>query len=142
MRECGEERREKAASEPKILGTPSLEEALRLIHELQVHQAELNIKNEELREAQDELEASRARYFDLYDLAPVGYFTVSEQGTILEANLTAAKLLGIDRSTLLAQPLTRFVVPGDRESLATTRQAGVRIRRAALLGDAALRRRG
>ena len=73
------------------------------------------MQNEELRRAQEELEASRARYFDLYDLAPVGYFTVSEQGTILEANLTAATLLGIERGTLLAQPLTRFVVPGDRE---------------------------
>ena len=105
----------KAASVPKIPGTPSPAEALRQLHDLQVHQTELENQNEELRRAQDELEASRARYFDLYDLAPVGYFTVSEQGVILEANLTAAKLLGIERGTLLAQPLTRFVVPGDRE---------------------------
>jgi len=85
------------------------------VHELQVHQNELEIQNEELRRAQDELEVSRARYFDLYDLAPVGYFTVSEQGTILEANLTAATVLGIERGTLLAQPLSRFVPPEDRE---------------------------
>ena len=107
--------REQPLPQPQQPGKPSPEEALRLIHELQVHQIELEMQNEELRRAQDQLEASHARYFDLYDLAPVGYFTVDEQGTILEANLTAAKLLGIERGTLLAQPLTRFVVPGDRD---------------------------
>jgi len=96
-------------------GTPSPEETLRQLHELQVHQIELEMQNEELRQAQEELEVSRARYFDLYDLAPVGYFTVTEQGVILEANLAAAKMLGIERATLLSQPLTRFVVAGDRE---------------------------
>ena len=66
--------------------------------------------NEELRRMQEELEGSRARYFDLYDLAPVGYFTLSEQGLILEANLTGAKLLGVARGALVKQPLSRFVL--------------------------------
>jgi PAS domain-containing protein len=87
----------------------------RALHELRVHQIELEMQNEELRRTQEELEASRERYFDLYDLAPVGYFTLSEQGLILEANLTAAKLLGVARSALVKQPLSRFILPEDQD---------------------------
>ena len=61
-----------------------------------------------------ELEASRARYFYLYELAPVGFFTLSEQGLVLEANLTAATLLGVARGALLRQPLTRFILTEDQ----------------------------
>ncbi|MFH1809430.1 MAG: PAS domain-containing protein, partial [Pseudomonadota bacterium] len=86
-----------------------------LLHELRVHQSELELQNEELRRAQLELEASRARYFELYDLAPVGYLTLSDRGQILEANLTAASLLGVSRSALLHAMLTRFVLPADQD---------------------------
>lgn len=86
------------------------------LHELRVHQIELEIQNEELRRAQAELETSRARYFDLYDLAPVGYCTVSERGLILEANLTAAKLLGVPRGELSKKPLTRFIHEDDQDT--------------------------
>ena len=89
--------------------------ARRALHELRVHQIELEMQNEELRRTQEELEGSRTRYFDLYDLAPVGYFTLSEKGLILEANLTAAKLLGVARGTLIKQPLFRFIVAEDQD---------------------------
>ena len=88
-------------------------EARQVLHELRVHQIELELQNEELRRTQGELEASRARYFDLYDLAPVGYITLSEPGLILEANLTATRLLGIARRELIQRPLSRFIHPED-----------------------------
>ena len=91
------------------------EETSRLLHELEVHQVELEMQNEELRRAQEELEASRARYFDLYDLAPVGYLTLGEQGLILEANFTAARMLGMERDRLVGQPLSRFIFRDDQD---------------------------
>ena len=106
---------ERAGGMPENLEVLSPEVARRALHELRVHQIELEMQNEELRQTQEELEASRARYFDLYDLAPVGYFTLSEQGLILEANLTAAKLLGVTRGTLVKQPLSHFVLREDQD---------------------------
>ncbi len=95
--------------------TPLPGEAGRILHELQVHQVELEMQNEELRRVQAELELSQARYFDLYDLAPVGYFTLTEPSLILESNLTAASLLGRAKSKLLGQPFTRFILSEDRD---------------------------
>lgn len=86
------------------------------LHELRVHQIELEMQNEELRNAQLELEASRARYFDLYDLAPVGYCSLSEEGLILQANLSARALLGQPRCELLQQRISHFVLPEDQDS--------------------------
>jgi two-component system cell cycle sensor histidine kinase/response regulator CckA len=94
----------------------SPEAAGRVLHELRVHQSELEMQNEELHRTQEELEVSRARYFDLYDLAPVGYFTLNEEGLILEANLTAAKLLGVPRGDLVKQPLSKFILPEDQDT--------------------------
>jgi len=91
------------------------EETRKILHEMEVRCIDLEMQNEELRRAQVELEKSRARYFDLYDLAPVGYVTVSENGLILEANLTVAILLGLDRSALIKKPITRFVFPEDQD---------------------------
>jgi len=90
------------------------EDAQRLYHELRVHQIELELQNEELRRVQVALEVARERYFDLYDLAPVGYCTVTEAGLIIEANLTAAALLGMSRSTLVNRSLTRFMAPAQQ----------------------------
>jgi PAS domain S-box-containing protein len=106
---------ERAGEMPENLEALSPEVARRALHELRVHQIELEMQNEELRRTQEALEVSRARYFDLYDLAPVGYFTIGEQGLILEANLTAAKLLGVARGALVKQPLSRFVLREDQD---------------------------
>lgn len=86
-----------------------------LLHDLQTHQIELELQNEELHRTQLALDAERARYFDLYDLAPVGYCTVSETGLILEANLTAATLLGVSRIDLIKQAFSRFIVNTDQD---------------------------
>lgn len=106
---------ENATGSPENLEALSPEETRRTLHELRVHQIELEMQNEELRTAQAELDAVRARYFDLYDLAPVGYCTLSETGLILEANFTAATLLGVARGALGKQPITRFILREDQD---------------------------
>ncbi len=92
----------------------SPEEIRQIIHDLQVHQIELEMQNEELRAMHAELDSARERYFDLYDMAPVGYCTV-EKELILESNLTAATLLGLDRNALFKQPLSRYILPDDQD---------------------------
>ena len=93
----------------------SPEQLQQLLHELQVHQSQLEMQNEELRRTQLLLDAARDRYFDLYELAPVGYCTLNEQGMILEANLTAATLLGVARSDLVHKSLRQFIVREDQD---------------------------
>jgi PAS domain S-box-containing protein len=91
------------------------EDAQLLYHELRVHQIELELQNEALRRVQLELETARERYFDLYDMAPVGYCTVNSAGQILEANLTAADLLGVPRSALIQLDITHFMPLAQRQ---------------------------
>ncbi len=107
--------RRKAGLSQEGLQALSAEEMQHMLYELRVHQIELEIQNEELRRIEAELEAAKDRYFDLYDLAPVGYCTISEKGLILEANLTTATLLGVGRATLIKQPLSRFIVKEDQD---------------------------
>ena len=80
-----------------------------LVHELQVHQIELELQNEELRRAQVELEDSRQRYVDLYDFAPVGYFTFDAKGLIVEVNLAGADHVGIERRHLIGRGFSAFL---------------------------------
>jgi len=116
LREHAEEiAREKDNSPQKDLDGLTPEETRQMLHELRVHQIELEMQNEELRRAQEELDRLRERYFDLYDLAPVGYCTISEKGLIQEANLTATTLLGVSRSTMVKQPLSRFIYKDDQD---------------------------
>jgi len=95
---------------------PAPEELSAAVHELRVHQIELEMQNEELRRAQLALEASRAKYSELFDLAPVGYLTLSGKGIVGDANLTAARLLGVERQTLVGQPFSAFVLAADRDA--------------------------
>ncbi len=83
-----------------------------LIHELNVHQIELEMQNEALRKSQMETTAEHQRYTDLYDFAPVGYFTFDEKGRIVKANVTSASLLGTEKRSLTGQPFRRFITPG------------------------------
>jgi diguanylate cyclase (GGDEF)-like protein/PAS domain S-box-containing protein len=94
----------------------SASEVAQMIHELQVHQVELEMQNDQLRTAKLEIEASRERYFDLYDMSPLGYCTLNEMGIIIEINLTLANLLGIPRSQLLKKPFNNFIFQGDQDN--------------------------
>ncbi|NTW98637.1 MAG: PAS domain S-box protein [Geobacteraceae bacterium] len=100
----------------------SLDDARELLHELRVHQIELEMQNEELRRTQQELDSSRTRYFDLYDLAPAGYLTLNGQGLIQEVNLAAASMLGVARSDLLTKTLANFILSEDQDLYYLRRQ--------------------
>jgi signal transduction histidine kinase len=85
------------------------------LHDLRVHQIELELQNEELRGTKAELEVSRARYFDLYDLAPVGYCSIDGQGHIVQCNLTLAGLLAVPRGELVGRYFSRFICREDQD---------------------------
>ncbi len=87
----------------------SCKDAKRLIHELQVHQIELEMQNEELRRAQMELEELHNNYSDLYDFAPVGYFSFDKNGLIRQVNLTGAKKLGVEKNFIINKPFSLFI---------------------------------
>jgi PAS domain S-box-containing protein len=82
---------------------------LKMLHDLQVHEIELEMQNETLRQTQLQLVAMQARYFDLYDLAPISYCTVNETGLILEANMAASEMLGEVRSKLVGQRISSYI---------------------------------
>ena len=87
-----------------------------LLHELQVHQIELEMQNEQLRSAQLALEIERSRYFDLYDLAPVAYCSLSDKGLFLQANQTTATLFGLSRQELLQWVFYRLILKADQHA--------------------------
>jgi len=117
-------------------------EMLKLVHELEVHQIELEMQQEELARTRIELEDSLTLYTDLYDFAPVAYLTLGPDSTVLQANLTATKLLAVDRTRLQGMRFQNLVVPEDHsvlveflEELFTKRVFG--ICEVKLLGDTA-----
>src|SRR4051812_40145862 len=87
----------------RVEGRPS-DNAEQLVQELQVHEIELEMQADELRRAHEEIEASRDRYRDLFDFAPVGYVTLDAGGSVIEANVAAELLLGVDRDRLFGRP--------------------------------------
>ena len=103
---------EKLSEEIANLSSNDIE---KLIEDLRVHQIELEMQNEQLRLAQETIEEARHQYSNLYDYAPVGYFTLDAKGLILRANLTAASMLGTARGLLTGKPLANFLVPEDRD---------------------------
>jgi len=95
----------------------SVKDVQRLVHELQVHQIELDMQNEELRRTQMELQASKEHFIELYDDSLVGQLTVDRQGTIVESNLNAAGLLGIARNELIGQSLAPFIAADHQDTI-------------------------
>ncbi len=95
-----------------------VEDAPRLVHELQVHQIELEMQNEELRKSQDAIAALLEKYLNLYDFAPVGYFTLDASGVIRQANLTGASFLAVPRGEIMDKRLAAFLEPESRPALA------------------------
>ncbi|MDO8453536.1 MAG: PAS domain-containing sensor histidine kinase, partial [Sulfurimonas sp.] len=92
-------------------------EVKKIVHELQVHQIELELQNEELLSVQKELERTKKRYFDLYDMAPLGYCTISKDdaGLIQEVNVAASSLLGIERNQVMKLSIFNFIFQEDQD---------------------------
>lgn len=98
------------------IDTLSSDEIRAMVHELQVHKIELEMQNNELLRVQEKQAKLGALYFDLYEFAPVSYLSLSKEGLILEANLTAVSLFGVmDKRMLLRRPITKFIFPEDQD---------------------------
>jgi PAS domain S-box-containing protein len=92
-------------------------DVLKLLHELQVHQVELDLQHEQLEQSRDELAHALDRYVERYDFAPVGYFAVDRDGKILEGNLAAAEFCGVERAALSGRRIDSLVTPRSRLAL-------------------------
>jgi PAS domain S-box-containing protein len=114
LRQAAEEKLKDATVDGIELSGMSPGKIAGLIHELQVHQIELEMQNDELRRVQVELEKTRDNYSHLYDFSPVGYLTINDKGIIQEANLTCANMLGIERRSLIGMPFSHFIIKDDQ----------------------------
>jgi len=97
----------------KEFSKPGSDKVQLLIHELETRQIKLEGQNEELGRIQKELEASRDKYSELYNFAPVGYFVLDQNGVILEANCTGSSLFGMERNLLIGRSLENFATEQD-----------------------------
>ncbi|NQV01525.1 MAG: PAS domain S-box protein [Bacteroidia bacterium] len=93
----------------------SVEQVRKLVHEMHTHQVELEMQNEELRLSQAKLNEEHEKYQALYDFAPIGYFTLDEEGLIEEVNLTGTRLLGVERRNLQKKPFPNFILNDDQD---------------------------
>ena len=100
---------------PEVSEDTSTESIVELVHDLRTHQIELEMQNEELRNAQVALIDSRDAFADLYDFAPLGYVTCDERGLVVQANLTLVDWLGTERSSFVAQPFSAFIIDEDQD---------------------------
>lgn len=114
---------EKALKQKPVQVAANQQDMEAVIHELRVHQIELEMQNDELRQIQKDMDESKARYFNLYNLAPIGYITLSTHGMIKESNLTFVVMLNIPRGSLVGQPLSHFILPEDQDIYYQTRNA-------------------
>ncbi len=112
-RKAEEEARIKAIKMQDNIETLSPAEARNMLYELRMHQTELEMQNEELSRVQEEEHKLYKHYFDLYNSAPIGYITIIETGLILDTNLTAASMLGINRDELVNRSMTSFILAAD-----------------------------
>ncbi len=112
LRKAAEEKLSERRKENVTAVPATKADALRLVHELQVHQVELEMQNEQLIEAQTQAEEAYRQYSDLYDLAPVGYLTLDRSGTISKINLAGATMLGKPRSRVIDRRLAQFISYG------------------------------
>jgi PAS domain S-box-containing protein len=107
--------KKKSELKPKKTSVEKIEDVKKLVHLLQVHQIELEHQNEELRIAQEELEVSRNKYVNLFDFSPIPYFTLDPVGKIMEVNLSASKMFGIDRKILIGKRFSSFILIDEKD---------------------------
>ena len=93
----------------------AMETMKKMVHELQVHQIELEMQNEELRQVEIERDQLRAHFVHLYEFAPIGYCTITQDNQIIETNLSAVTILGIERNATVKSFFTRFIEPEDQD---------------------------
>ncbi len=110
------QRKKRVGPKPGPSGARTIEEVQKLVHLLQVNQVELEHQNQELRIAEEELEASRSKYVNLFDFSPIPYFALDPAGIIKEVNLSAGRLLGIDRHKLIGKNITAHIPSEERNS--------------------------
>ncbi len=104
LRERAEEKLQKTDKKPRIFGSES-----ELVHELQVHQTELEMQNEELRNSQIELSDLYEEYHELYNEAPVGYFSLDNKGNVRNVNIKGAELLGLEKNRIIGMGFILFI---------------------------------